>query len=136
MAGPALGGLLFGAAAALPFFVDGFSFMFSAVLLFLALRPRAATAVAKERPAATKGGLTGDVRDGLRFFLRSPVLRVLSAFRTGALCPANWARGDATLTSEDDWLGKVSRTDPSAAPTATRSTHAAIALGRRSRARH
>jgi peroxiredoxin 2/4 len=35
------------------------------------------------------------------------VLRVLRAFRTGALCPANWAPGDATLTSEDDWLGKV-----------------------------
>ena len=35
------------------------------------------------------------------------VLRVLRAFRTGALCPADWAPGDATLTSEDDWLGKV-----------------------------
>ena len=35
------------------------------------------------------------------------VLRVLRAFRTGALCPANWAAGDATLTIEDDWLGKV-----------------------------
>ena len=35
------------------------------------------------------------------------VLRVLRAFRTGALCPANWAPGDATLTIEDDWLGKV-----------------------------
>ena len=35
------------------------------------------------------------------------VLRVLRAFRTGALCPANWAPGDATLTGEDDWLGKV-----------------------------
>ena len=35
------------------------------------------------------------------------VLRVLRALRTGAMCPANWAPGDATLTSEDDWLGKV-----------------------------
>ena len=35
------------------------------------------------------------------------VLRVLRAFRTGALCPADWAPGDATLTVEDDWLGKV-----------------------------
>ena len=35
------------------------------------------------------------------------VLRVLRAFRTGALCPADWAAGDATLTIEDDWLGKV-----------------------------
>jgi hypothetical protein len=35
------------------------------------------------------------------------VLRVLRAFRTGALCPADWGPGVATLTSEDDWLGKV-----------------------------
>ena len=35
------------------------------------------------------------------------VLRVLRAFRTGALCPADWAPGDATLTTEDDWLAKV-----------------------------
>ena len=35
------------------------------------------------------------------------VLRVLRAFRTGAMCPANWAPGDPTLTSEDDWLGRV-----------------------------
>jgi peroxiredoxin 2/4 len=35
------------------------------------------------------------------------VLRVLRGFRTGALCPANWAPGDATLTAQDDWLGRV-----------------------------
>jgi alkyl hydroperoxide reductase subunit AhpC len=35
------------------------------------------------------------------------VLRILRAFRTGALCPADWAPGRATLTSEDDWLEKV-----------------------------
>jgi alkyl hydroperoxide reductase subunit AhpC len=35
------------------------------------------------------------------------VLRVLRAFRTGALCPVDWGPGDATLTAEDDWLGKV-----------------------------
>jgi peroxiredoxin (alkyl hydroperoxide reductase subunit C) len=35
------------------------------------------------------------------------VLRTLRAFRTGALCPANWGPGKATLTSEDDWLEKV-----------------------------
>jgi alkyl hydroperoxide reductase subunit AhpC len=35
------------------------------------------------------------------------VLRILRAFRTGALCPADWAPGSATLTSEDDWLEKV-----------------------------
>jgi alkyl hydroperoxide reductase subunit AhpC len=35
------------------------------------------------------------------------VLRTLRAFRTGALCPADWAPGSATLTSDDDWLEKV-----------------------------
>jgi peroxiredoxin (alkyl hydroperoxide reductase subunit C) len=35
------------------------------------------------------------------------VLRLLQAFRTGALCPVNWAPGRATLTSDDDWLEKV-----------------------------
>lgn len=35
------------------------------------------------------------------------VLRTLRAFRTGALCPAGWTPGSATLTSEDDWLEKV-----------------------------
>src|SRR5262249_52812679 len=35
------------------------------------------------------------------------VLRILRAFRTGALCPADWEPGKATLTSEDDWLAKV-----------------------------
>jgi peroxiredoxin (alkyl hydroperoxide reductase subunit C) len=35
------------------------------------------------------------------------VLRVLRAFKTGAMCPADWAPGDPTMTGEDDWLGKV-----------------------------
>jgi peroxiredoxin 2/4 len=35
------------------------------------------------------------------------VLRTLRAFRTGALCPANWGPEKPTLTSEDDWLAKV-----------------------------
>jgi peroxiredoxin (alkyl hydroperoxide reductase subunit C) len=35
------------------------------------------------------------------------VLRILKAFRTGALCPADWSPGEATLTSDDDWLEKV-----------------------------
>jgi alkyl hydroperoxide reductase subunit AhpC len=34
-------------------------------------------------------------------------LRTLRAFRTGALCPVDWAPGEATLTSDDDWLEKV-----------------------------
>jgi alkyl hydroperoxide reductase subunit AhpC len=35
------------------------------------------------------------------------VLRILRAFRTGALCPVDWAPGKATLTSDDAWLEKV-----------------------------
>ena len=35
------------------------------------------------------------------------VLRTLRAFRTGALCPADWGPGKSTLTSDDDWLEKV-----------------------------
>jgi alkyl hydroperoxide reductase subunit AhpC len=35
------------------------------------------------------------------------VLRTLRAFRTGALCPADWGPGKDTLTSDDDWLEKV-----------------------------
>jgi alkyl hydroperoxide reductase subunit AhpC len=35
------------------------------------------------------------------------VLRTLRAFRTGALCPADWGPGKPTLTSDDDWLEKV-----------------------------
>jgi peroxiredoxin 2/4 len=35
------------------------------------------------------------------------VLRVLRAFKTGAMCPADWAPGDPTLTMADDWLAKV-----------------------------
>ena len=35
------------------------------------------------------------------------VLRTLLAFRTGALCPADWSPDKATLTGEDDWLAKA-----------------------------
>jgi CRP-like cAMP-binding protein len=35
------------------------------------------------------------------------VLRVLRAFKTGAMCPADWPPGQPTLTGEDDWLARV-----------------------------
>jgi peroxiredoxin 2/4 len=35
------------------------------------------------------------------------VLRLLRAFKTGAMCPANWKPGERTMTGDDDWLGKV-----------------------------
>jgi len=51
-------------------------------------------------------GLYGDVVEEVDWSV-GEVLRILRAFRTGALCPADWAPGAATLTSEDDWLEKV-----------------------------
>ena len=35
------------------------------------------------------------------------ILRVLRAFKTGSMCPANWTPGDAAMSSADDWLAKV-----------------------------
>lgn len=39
-------------------------------------------------------------------------LRVLQALRTGELCPAGWRPGQATLTSQEDWLAKAFPTLP------------------------
>jgi MFS family permease len=73
-AGPALGGLLFAAAAAMPFLVDGVSFAASAALLLLAL-PR-------HKPTASDAGerrpLRADIADGLRFFRDNAWLRALA----------------------------------------------------------
>jgi peroxiredoxin (alkyl hydroperoxide reductase subunit C) len=35
------------------------------------------------------------------------VLRLVRAFKSGAMCPADWAPGDPTLSAADDWLAKV-----------------------------
>jgi predicted MFS family arabinose efflux permease len=67
MAGPALGGVLFGLAASLPFFLDGASFALSALLLTLAVPRRAAP------PAATTR-VRDDVREGWRAFTGDPRL--------------------------------------------------------------
>jgi peroxiredoxin (alkyl hydroperoxide reductase subunit C) len=59
------------------------------------------------------------------------VLRTLQAFRTGALCPANWGPGKATLTSEDDWLEKVfpNLTGPALDSLAERAEKVSVAAG-------
>jgi MFS family permease len=73
-AGPALGGVVFAAAAAAPFLVDSASFAASAALLLFALpRPRRAR-VPVERPP-----LRADIRDGLRVFRDDAWLRLLAA---------------------------------------------------------
>lgn len=83
-AGPALGGVLFSAAAAIPFIGDAVSFVGSAVLLRSAL-PRDGAA-----KAATHGpDVLRDVRDGVRWFLRHHPLRILAVVvTTFAFCQA------------------------------------------------
>ena len=73
-AGPALGGLLFAAAAALPFVLDGVSFLASAALLCLAL-PRRRGRTSPPQPAAA---FRQDVLSGLRWFANHPILRLLA----------------------------------------------------------
>jgi len=77
--GPAIGGILFAAAASLPFLLDGVSFAAAAVLFAFAL-------VGTSRPRTTRQASTfgTDVVQGLRYYLRSPVLRNLGAL-VGAL---------------------------------------------------
>lgn len=69
--GPALGGLLFVAAAPLPFAVDALSYLVSAMLVLSLGRHLRSTVV----PAS--GGLLGQMGEGLRWLWRSQVLRVL-----------------------------------------------------------
>ena len=72
--GPAIGGVLFAAVAALPFVIDGISFAIAAVLLAVAL------------PAASVGRrasprrIRADMAEGFAYFARSPILRLLAAF--------------------------------------------------------
>jgi predicted MFS family arabinose efflux permease len=73
-AGPALGGLLFAAAAALPFVLDGVSFLASAALLCLALPRRRRRASA----APPRESFGTDLASGLRWFTTHPVLRLLA----------------------------------------------------------
>lgn len=77
--GPAFGGVLFAFAAALPFVIDGVSFAASACLLFLA--------VPMLRVRRTQTSVRTELADGVRWFVGSPALRLLTVFTTGlALC--------------------------------------------------
>jgi MFS family permease len=81
--GPALGGVLFAVAAALPFVLDGVSFALAAVLLAIGL-PAAALPT---RPARQR--LRADVAEGFGYFVRSPILRLLAGFIAAlAFCQA------------------------------------------------
>jgi MFS family permease len=75
LAGPALGGLLFSAAAALPFGVDALSFALSAVLLARGL-PAGTTA------PPSGASLSADVREALRWFRGDPGMRRMALLIT------------------------------------------------------
>ena len=78
--GPALGGVLFAVAAALPFALDAVSFAASAGLLLLAVPLVRA-------PNCAGRSVTADLTEGVRWFVGSPVLRSLTIFTAGlALC--------------------------------------------------
>jgi MFS family permease len=79
-AGPAVGGLIFGIAAWLPFFGDGASFAAHAVLL---------RSVIPEGAASPRHGVLDDLRSGLGWFLHHSQLRVLAiVVTTFAFCQA------------------------------------------------
>ena len=91
LAGPAMGGLLFAAAAAIPFVGDGISFLLSALLL-LGLRGRLAPptrAAVSGTPSASRPRISTDIRAGLRFFREHQLLRLVAMLVTGlAFCQA------------------------------------------------
>jgi MFS family permease len=74
-AGPAMGGLLFAVAPALPFAFDGVSFAVSALLLLALARHVGAR---EQRPAVPRGSLRVDLAEGVRWFWGQPVIRALT----------------------------------------------------------
>lgn len=84
--GPAVGGLAFAAMASLPFLADALSFGASAGLLILALPRRAQWATASR---VSRGRITADIGEGLRWFRRHRILRLVAALvATFAFCQA------------------------------------------------
>jgi predicted MFS family arabinose efflux permease len=72
--GPPLGGVLFAAAAVLPFLVDMVSFALAAILVGFLLRPHSVSVTdTTTRPG--KSSLRGDIGEGLRWLARHAVLR-------------------------------------------------------------
>jgi MFS family permease len=99
--GPALGGLLFAAAASIPVIADGASFAASAVLLTLALRPPRRLglhgrvrsndkfALKEPKPTSSRAPFLQDIRDGLGWLLRDARLRLIALLiATLAFCQA------------------------------------------------
>lgn len=83
-AGPALGGLAFATAPALPFVADGISFAASGALLSRAIPPPPTRTAPRSR-----SGIAADAAQALRFFLGHPVLRLVAlVISTFAFCQA------------------------------------------------
>lgn len=81
MIGQALGGAVFALSSSIPFLADALSFVGSAALL--------RSAVADKEPAPAEHSAWADLRAGLRWFSRQPVLRLLAAIiATLAFCQA------------------------------------------------
>ena len=81
IAGQALGGILFAATAALPFIADAATFAASAGMLN--------RAVPDNRSVGTNTSFGADLRDGLRWFARLPLLRMLTGLIASfAFCQA------------------------------------------------
>ncbi len=76
-AGPPIGGLLFAAAAAVPFWLDAVSFVFSAVLI---ARIRLVAALPRTGPdtGATRRSMWRDIAEGLRWVARHRLIRTLA----------------------------------------------------------
>ena len=77
--GPALGGVLFAALAASPFFLDGISFAVAAALVLAmrgSFRPQRKT---RSRSAAVLAELRRDIREGIAWLWDQRLLRALSA---------------------------------------------------------
>ena len=79
--GQAIGGLVFAASAALPFVADAATFAASAGLLNRALPDN--------EPASSDSSFYGDLKDGIRWFARLPLLKVLTGLIASfAFCQA------------------------------------------------
>lgn len=81
IAGQALGGIMFAATSALPFMADAATFVASAGMLN--------RAIPDNRPNSTETSFGADMREGVRWFARLPLLRMLTALIASfAFCQA------------------------------------------------
>jgi MFS family permease len=77
-AGPAIGGMLFAVAAALPFAVDAATFLVSAALLLMVARELAATATPSTGAAHGPLSIRKELLDGFRWFWGQDLVRALT----------------------------------------------------------